>query len=501
MNRDAAVDWSDRKDSALLTDLYELTMFYGFWKYHKHEQRACFEYFFRLLPPHNGFALFAGLEQVLSFLKNFTFNPSDLDYLEQQGFERGFLDYLQKMKLDIDLWSVPEGTLVFPHEPVLRMEGPLGVLQLLETFILNALNYPTLVATKSARVCYAAQGDPVMEFGLRRAQGPDGGLSGARAAVIGGCVGTSNTLAGKLYNIRTLGTHAHSWVMSFDSEFEAFKAYATAFPNNNTLLVDTYDPLQSGIPNAVKVFTELRKEGIPCKGSIRLDSGDLAKLSKEAYRQFQEAGFEDPTIVASNELDEDLIAELKRQGAKINSWGVGTHLITSSNCASLGGVYKLVAIQGARGWEPKIKISANSAKITDPGRKKIIRYYNAEDRPLADVLYLEDEAIQNDRIITHDRDNLSKEIVFKADHYCELAEKMVDNGKVSMPRISVEEIRRKAQTNLAEFPDEYRRLRYPQTYDVLLSPETARVKQALLEAANFYRTETAAVKEPWSDRK
>jgi nicotinate phosphoribosyltransferase len=495
MISNAAADWAQRKDTVLLTDLYEVTMLNGFWKYQRHEQRACFEYFFRSLPPHNGFALFAGLEQVLDYLKNFAFHPSDLAYLEQLGFEAGFLDYLKNLKLDIDLWSVPEGTVVFPNEPIIRVEGPLGILQLLETFILNALNYPTLVATKSARVCYAAQGDPVMEFGLRRAQGPDGGLSGSRAAVIGGCVGTSNVLAGKLYNLRTSGTHAHSWVMSFDSELEAFRAYAAAFPNNITLLTDTYDPLHSGIPNAVQVFTELRAQGMACQGSIRLDSGDLAKLSKEAWRLFQEAGFENPTIVASNELDEDLIAELKRQGAKINSWGVGTHLITSSNYPALGGVYKLVAIKGGRGWEPKIKISGNHAKITDPGRKKIIRYYNAEDRPLADVLYLEGEIVQNGRVQTHDRDNLSKEITFKADHYRELTHKSVANGQVIMPAVPVMEIRSRAQMNLAEFPDEYRRLRYPQTYDVLLSPETAQVKQTLLEAANFYRTETAAGKE------
>jgi nicotinate phosphoribosyltransferase len=334
-----------------------------------------------------------------------------------------------------------------------------------------------------------------MEFGLRRAQGPDGGLSGSRAAVIGGCAGTSNVLAGKLYDLPTLGTHAHSWVMSFDSELEAFRAYSAAFPNNITLLVDTYDPLNSGIPNAVKVFSELRAQGMSYKGSIRLDSGDLAKLSKEAWRLFQEAGFENPTIVASNELDEDLIAELKRQGAKINSWGVGTHLVTASNWPALGGVYKLVAIQSEHGWEPKIKISGNSAKITDPGRKKIIRYYNTEDRPLADVLYLEDEVIQNGRVKTHDRTNFIKEITFKADHYSELTVKSVENGKISVSSIPVMEIRSRAQNNLAEFPDEYRRLRYPQTYDVLLSPKAAQTKQALLEAANFYRTETAAGKE------
>ena len=495
MNYDTATSWAERKDTALLTDLYELTMLYGFWKYGRHEQQACFEYFFRSLPPHNGFALFAGLEQVLDYFRNFAFNPSDLAYLAQLGFEAGFLDYLETLKLNIDLWTVPEGTVVFPNEPILRIEGALGILQLLETFILNALNYPTLVATKSARVCYAAHGDPVMEFGLRRAQGPDGGLSGSRAAVIGGCVGTSNVLAGKLYNLRTMGTHAHSWVMSFDSELEAFRAYAAAFPNNITLLVDTYDPITSGIPNAVKVFTELREQGVSCQGSIRLDSGDLAKLSKEAWRLFQEAGFDNPTIVASNELDEDLIAELKRQGAKINSWGVGTHLVTASNCPALGGVYKLVAIQGNHGWEPKIKISGNCSKITDPGRKRIIRYYNDENRPLADVLYLEDEGIQNGKIKTHDRENLIKEVVFKADHYCELTLKTMENGRISIPSISVAEIGANAQKNLTEFPDEYRRLRYPQTYDVLLSPGTAGVKQAMLEAANFYRTETAAGKD------
>jgi nicotinate phosphoribosyltransferase len=495
MSDDTAAAWAERKDTALLTDLYELTMLNGFWKYHRHERKACFEYFFRSLPPHNGFALFAGLEQVLNYFKNFSFNPSDLTYLAQLGFEAGFLDYLKTLQLDIDLWTVPEGTVVFPNEPILRVEGPLGILQLLETFILNALNYPTLVATKSARVCYAAHGDPVMEFGLRRAQGPDGGLSGSRAAVIGGCVGTSNVLAGKLYNLQTLGTHAHSWVMSFDSELEAFRAYAAAFPNNITLLVDTYDPVHSGIPNAVQVFTELRTQGISCQGSIRLDSGDLAKLSKEAWRLFQEAGFKNPTIVASNELDEDLIAELKRQGAMINSWGVGTHLVTASNCPALGGVYKLVAIQGDGGWEPKIKISGNSTKITDPGRKRIIRYYNGEERPLADVLYLEGEAVQNGKIKTHDRENLVKEVVFKADHYRELTLKSMETGKISVPPTSVMDIQARAQKNLAEFPDEYRRLRYPQTYDVLLSPGTAQIKQTLLEAANFYRTETAAGKD------
>ncbi len=492
---DSSAAWAHRYNTALLTDLYEITMLYGFWKYRKHQQKACFEYFFRSLPPHIGFVLFAGLEQLLEYIENFSFNKNDLEYLGQQGFTTAFLDYLSSFRLTVNLWSVPEGTVVFPNEPVVRVEGPLGQLQFLETFLLNALNYPTLVATKSARVCYAAQGDPVMEFGLRRAQGPDGGLIGSRAAIIGGCTGTSNVLAGKLFGARVSGTHAHGWVMSFDNEIEAFRAYAKAFPNNITLLVDTYDPLNSGIPNAIKVFSELRAEGATIRGAIRLDSGDLAKLSKEAWRLFQEAGFNNPVIVASNELDEDLIADLKRQGAKINAWGVGTHLITSSNYPALGGVYKLVALEGNNGWEPKIKISGNTSKITDPGRKRIIRYYNESNHPLADVLYLEGEMVQNGRIQVYDRENLFKEIIFKSEQYLELSELSVSEGRRLINPISLNETQTNAAQNLAQFPDEFRRLRYPQTYNVYLSPKTAATKQALLEAASFYRFETSTTQE------
>ncbi|HEX2952966.1 MAG TPA: nicotinate phosphoribosyltransferase, partial [Bacillota bacterium] len=363
------------------------------------------------------------------------------------------------------------------------------------TFMLNALNYPTLVATKAARVCYAAQGEPVMEFGLRRAQGPDGGLIGARAAIIGGCNGTSNVLAGKLFDVPVLGTHAHSWVMSFDNELEAFFAYAEIFPDNITLLVDTYDPVHSGIPNAIKVFKALREQGRPVRPSIRLDSGDLAKLSKEAYRQFKEAGFDDPVIVASNELEEDLIADLKRQGAKINAWGVGTHLITCSDHPALGGVYKLVAVHQEGRWEPRIKISGNLSKITDPGRKRIIRYYDNEGHPLADLLYLEGETVQTGRIRAFDRDTLIKEIILKATRYEELGRQMVEVGRVLPKPLSVKEIKEEAAKSLSNLPEEYRRLRYPQTYSVYLSPGVAEIKHALLEAAHFYHEETSATKE------
>lgn len=334
-----------------------------------------------------------------------------------------------------------------------------------------------------------------MEFGLRRAQGPDGGLIGARAAIIGGCAGTSNVLAGKLFAVPVLGTHAHSWVMSFTSELEAFQAYADAFPDNITLLVDTYDPVNSGIPNAIKVFSRLREEGRPIRPAIRLDSGDLAKLSKEAWRLFREAGFEDPLIVASNELDEDLIADLKRQGARINAWGVGTHLITSSDHPALGGVYKLVAIEEEGRWEPRIKISGNLGKITDPGRKRIVRYYDKEGHPQADVLYLEGELIQEGRIKAYDRETLIKEVVFKADRHEDLDQKTVENGEVLPSSFPVSDIRRRAAENLSNLPEEYRRLRYPQTYGVYLSPEAAQVKRTLLEAAHFYHEESSAVKE------
>ncbi|NLZ43355.1 MAG: nicotinate phosphoribosyltransferase [Clostridia bacterium] len=476
----------ERKDMALLTDFYELTMMYGFWKKGRENRRVCFEYFFRELPPHNGFALFAGLDQVLAFINNFSFTDEDLRYLRQVGLPDEFLAYLRSFRLEIDLWAVPEGTVVFPYEPLVRVEGPLASAQLLEAFLLNALNYPTLVATKAARICYAAEGDPVLEFGLRRAQGPDGGVTGSRAAYIGGCVGTSNALAGQIYGIPVKGTHAHSWVMSFDSELEAFRAYIEIFPENPVLLVDTYDPLTSGIPNAVKVFKEFREKGLPLRGAIRLDSGDLAKLSKEAWRLFREAGFEDPLIVASNELEEDLIADLKRQQAKVNSWGVGTHLITARDHPALGGVYKIVAVQNGQAWEPKIKISGNISKITDPGRKQVVRYYLPSGAPLADVLYLENEAIQTGEVRAYDRENLFKEERFAAGSGKPLLQKLVEKGKVLPPPESLEAVRERALANLAALPGEYRRLRYPQTYSVLLSPGAANVKRELLTEAGFF---------------
>ncbi|MBC7293465.1 MAG: nicotinate phosphoribosyltransferase, partial [Thermoleophilia bacterium] len=322
---DTGQRWARREDLTLLTDFYQLTMMGGYWKTGRQDLVACFNYVFRALPPHNGFAVAAGLEQLLDLVENLRFNEQDLTYLAELGvFEDAFLDYLRDFRPRCNIAAVPEGTVVFPNEPLLQVEGPLIEAQLLETAILNALNYQTLIATKAARIRLACGDDTLVEFGLRRAQGPDGGLSGSRAAYIGGADSTSNVLAGKVFGIPITGTHAHSWVMSFPSELEAFRAYAACYPNP-ILLVDTYDTLTSGLPNAVTVFKELRAAGRPVRAAVRLDSGDLARLSKAAYRMFTEAGFADPLIVASNELDEDLIVDLKRQGAPINSWGVGTH--------------------------------------------------------------------------------------------------------------------------------------------------------------------------------
>ena len=340
-NLDASERWARREDLALLTDYYQLTMMGGYWKSGRQDLTACFNYVFRDLPPHNGFAVFAGVEQLLELVEKLQFTEHDLTYLRSLGtFDEAFLDYLRAFKPRCSIQCVPEGTVVFPHEPLLQLEGPLIVAQLLETAILNSLNFQTLVATKAARIRLACGSDMLVEFGLRRAQGPDGGLSGSRAAYIGGADGTSNVLAGKLFGIPVRGTHAHSWVMSFEDELSAFRAYAAAYPDP-ILLVDTYDTLASGLPNALTVFKELRAQGRPVRAAVRLDSGDLSRLSKAAYKIFTEAGFENPMIVASNELNEDLIVDLKRQGAPINSWGVGTHLITSSDWPALGGGYKL----------------------------------------------------------------------------------------------------------------------------------------------------------------
>ena len=363
----------------LLTDLYELTMMQGYFKT-GNDETVVFDVFYRDNPSGSGYAITCGLDQVIDYIKNLSFSYDDIDYLRNHGiFDEDFLEYLAGYHFTGDIYAIPEGTVVFPREPLLKVKAPIMEAQLVETAILNIINHQSLIATKASRVVYAAGGSGVMEFGLRRAQGPDAGTYGARAAVIGGCDGTSNVLAGKCFDVPILGTHAHSWIMSFDDEYSAFRAYADLYPDSCTLLVDTYDTLRSGVPNAIRVFEELREEGhMPKHYGIRLDSGDLAYLTKKARMMLNDAGFPDAVIAASGDLDENLISSLKAQGAPITSWGVGTKLITSEDCPAFGGVYKLAASKhkGSEEFTAKIKISENPAKITNPGNKTVFRLYN-----------------------------------------------------------------------------------------------------------------------------
>lgn len=377
---------------SLLTDLYQLTMAYGYWKHGHADREAVFHLNFRKNPFKGGYAIACGLEAVIEYLENFQLDEADLKYLGtltgadgKPLFEDGFIQYLREMRFSCDVDAIPEGTVVFPHEPLLRVRGPLLQAQIIETPLLTLINFQTLIATKSARVCAAAEGDSVLEFGLRRAQGVDGGLSASRAAYVGGVSATSNVLAGRLFGIPMRGTHAHSWVMSFDEELEAFERYAEALPNNCIFLVDTYNTLQ-GVRHACEVGEKLRRRGHRLLG-IRLDSGDLAYLSIEARRILDENGFQDAAIVASNDLDEYLIQDLKRQGAQISIWGVGTNLVTAFDQPALGGVYKLTALRKPDGhWDYKVKLSEQAVKISNPGILQVRRYFNG-DEAVADAIF------------------------------------------------------------------------------------------------------------------
>ena len=389
---------------ALLTDLYELTMAYGYWKSGSVEKEAVFQLAFRNAPFHSGFTVAAGLAAAIEYLSDFAFRDSDLDYLRTINGSDGkclfapeFLRYLKDLRLTCDVEAIPEGTVVFPHEPLLRVQGPILQAQILETALLNFFNFQSLIATKAARICLAAQGDPVVEFGLRRAQGIDGGLTATRAAYVGGCAATSNLLAGKLYGIPVAGTHAHSWVLAFESELEAFRNFAEALPNNAVFLVDTYNSLE-GVRHAVAVGRQLRAQGHPLAG-IRLDSGDLAFLSVAARKILDEAGFSDTVIIGSNDLDEHLITSLKQQGAKIGCWGVGTRLVTGYDHLALGGVYKLSAIRNPGGpWQYKVKISEQAAKNTNPGILQVRRFQSGGEF-MGDAIYDVSRAIPSDFVI------------------------------------------------------------------------------------------------------
>lgn len=390
----------DRQNLTLLTDLYELTMMQGYFKNKTANETVIFDLFYRSNPCGNGYSIMAGLEQAIQYIRELRFDEEDIAYLRSLHlFEDAFLEYLANFRFTGDIYAIPEGTIIFPREPLVKVIAPIMEAQLVETALLNIINHQSLIATKAARVCYATKGDGVMEFGLRRAQGPDAGTYGARAAVIGGCVGTSNVLAGQLFGVPVKGTHAHSWIMSFPDEYTAFKTYADIYPQACTLLVDTYDTLKSGVPNAIRVFKEMRDSGMELKNyGIRLDSGDLAYLSKKARKMLDAAGFTDAVISASNDLDEYVIESLKIQGAAITSWGVGTNLITAKDNPAFGGVYKLAAIQDKDGtFIPKIKISENTEKVTNPGNKKIYRIYEKDTGKVkADLICLEEEVFTED---------------------------------------------------------------------------------------------------------
>jgi nicotinate phosphoribosyltransferase len=376
----------------LFTDLYQVTMAYGYWRAGVQEQDSVFQLFFRRNPFHGGYAVCAGLATAIEYLERLHFSAEDQTYLAsllgndgQPMFQPKFLDYLRQLNFRCDIDAIPEGTVVFPHEPLVRVRGPILHAQLLESALLCIINFQTLIATKASRIVMAAAGEPVLEFGLRRAQGLDGTLSASRAAYIGGCAATSNLMAGKLFGIPVKGTHAHSWVMCFDDELEAFRQYAAAMPNNCVFLVDTFDTLQ-GVRHAITVARELRERGHEMAG-IRLDSGDLAYLSIEARRMLDEAGFPNAQIVASNDLDEHLITSMKQQGAKIAIWGVGTKLVTAYDEPALGGVYKLSAIRADGGpWRYKMKLSEQAIKVSNPGILQV-RRYSIDGEARGDLIY------------------------------------------------------------------------------------------------------------------
>ncbi len=477
------------RNLALLTDLYELTMMQGYFDTGSYKRQVVFDLFYRKNPSGNGYAIAAGLQQTIEYIRNLRFEAEEITYLESLGlFSADFIEYLRGFRFTGEIYAIPEGTVVFPYEPLMRVKAPIMEAQLVETALLNIINHQSLIATKAARVVWAAQGDPVMEFGLRRAQGPDAGTLGARAAVIGGCCGTSNVLTGQQFGVPVKGTHAHSWVMSFPDELTAFREYARLFPNACLLLVDTYNTLQSGVPNAIQVFREMRENGIALKNyGIRLDSGDLAYLSKKAKAMLEEAGFADAVISASSDLDENLIASLKLQGAKISLWGVGTKLITSDDCPAFGGVYKLAAEEDENGvFVPKIKLSNNPEKVTNPGVKKVFRIYEkATGKIKADLIALDDEVLdETKRLEIRDSNAKWKQMTLEPGTYTvrELLVPIFVDGKQVYESPETMEIQAYCNREKDSLWDEHLRLNNPHIVPVDLSDKLLQLKTQLIDA-------------------
>lgn len=466
--------------SPLLTDFYQLTMAYGYWKLQMHEQKAAFHLFFRKNPFKGNFALSCGLASVVEFLNHWQFQADDLEYLatvtnstKRPLFPKEFLDYLAGLKFTCDIDAIPEGTIVFPHEPLLRIQGPLLQCQLLESPLLNIINFQTLIATKASRVCHAAENDPVIEFGLRRAQGPDGALSASRAAYIGGCVATSNTLAGKIYDIPVRGTHAHSWVTAFATEEEAFAAYASVLPHHCVLLVDTYNTIQ-GVKNAIKIAKKLKQQGADLL-AVRLDSGEMTELSIKARELLDAAGLKNTGILASNSLDEYVIRNYKKSSAQFSSWGVGTHLTTAYDQPALDGVYKLGALQNKKGeWEYKLKLSEQAVKISNPGRHQVRRFFCGE-RYVTDVIYDLSLGISDiPEAILFNQDHQHKKLD-DIDAFVDLLAPIFRRGKLVQAAQSIHDIRKSAISACKDFYD-YKE----KNYSVGLEKKLFALKQELV---------------------
>lgn len=480
-----------RPSMTLLTDLYELTMAYGYWKIGMTDDEAIFIQSFRKHPFEGGYTVMAGLEYAIEYIEDFQFSQDDLDYLQtltgsddKPLFDKGFLDYLSRLELTVDVDALPEGTVAFPHEPVVRVQGPLLQCQILETTLLNLINFQTLIATRAARVCQAAAGDPVLEFGLRRSQGIDGGLSVGRASYIGGCPATSNVLAGKQFGIPVKGTHAHSWVMIFDSELEAFEAYGEALPNNSIFLVDTYDTLE-GVRNAIRVGKQMRERGHTMAG-IRLDSGDLAYLSVESRKMLDREGFTETKIVASGDLDEHLIEDLKKQGAQIDIWGVGTKLATAYDQPALAGVYKIAAVKKNEAeWEHKIKLSEQKVKINIPGKLQIRRYWDG-DGFMGDMIYDELFGVPEEQLIIDPGDYTRRKRIENPADSADLLVPVIRLGKRVYGPEPLEEMRKRAQNQLASLHPGIRRFLNPHSYPAGLSRPLFELREKLIMKARGY---------------
>jgi len=472
-----------KRNLTMLTDFYEITMANGYFRSGYRETIAYFDMFFRTIPDKGGFAIMAGVEQLVEYLKNLKFTKEDTDYLRGRGFGEEFLSYLENFEFCCDVWAIPEGTPIFPGEPIVKVRGPVIQAQFIETMILLTINHQSLIATKANRIVRAADGRAVMEFGSRRAQGWDGAIYGARAAYIGGCIGTACTISDEAFGTPALGTMAHSWVQLFDTELDAFKAYAKEYPDACTLLVDTYNVLKSGIPNAIKTFDEVLKPMGKRPKGIRIDSGDITYLSRKARKMLDEAGYPDCTICASNSLDEIIIRDMLLQGAKIDSFGVGERLITSSSSPVLGGVYKLVAVEKDGEVIPKIKISENVTKITTPGSKKLYRFYDkSTNKAIADLIAFADEVIDAGKpYMLFDPVYTWKKKTVTDFEVKELLEPIFVAGKCVYKDRDIEEIKKFCADQVETMWDEVLRFENPHNYYVDLSQKLWDKKTQLIE--------------------